>query len=68
MAVRKRGSRWQYDFTIKTKRFRGVIPEARTKAQAERAETQIRQDGYSGKYERATAPSFGSFVKEVYLP
>lgn len=53
---------------IKHQRFRGVIPEARTKAQAERAETQIRQDIYDGKYEKATAPSFDSFVKEVYLP
>lgn len=68
MAVRKRGGRWHYDFMIKTKRFRGVIPEARTKAQAERAETQIRQDVYDGKYEKAAAPSFESFVKEVYLP
>jgi integrase len=68
MAVRIRGGRWHYDFMIKTKRFRGVIPEARTKAQAERAETQIRQDVYEGKYVKATAPSLDSFVKEVYLP
>jgi integrase len=53
---------------IKTRRFRGVIPEARTKAQAERAETQIRQDVYEDKYEKATTPSFNSFVKEGYLP
>ena len=68
MTVRKRGGRWHYDFMIKTRRFRGVIPEARTKAQAERAETQIRQDVYEDKYEKATAPSLDSFVKEVYLP
>jgi integrase len=68
MAVRKRGGRWHYDFMIKTKRYRGVIPEARTKAQAERAETQIRQDAYEDKYEKAAAPSFESFVKEEYLP
>jgi hypothetical protein len=53
---------------IKTRRYRGVIPEARTKAQAERAETQIRQDAYEKKYEKVAAPSFESFVKEEYLP
>ncbi len=68
MAVRKRGGRWHYDFMIKASRYRGVIPEARTKAQAERAETQIREDVYGGKYEKATAPSFETFVKEEYLP
>ena len=30
-----------------------MIPEAQTKAQAERAETQIRQDAYKNKYEKA---------------
>src|SRR5262245_13017070 len=45
-----------------------VIPEARAKAQAERAETQIRQDAYEYKYEKTTAPSFESFVREEYLP
>jgi hypothetical protein len=39
-----------------------VIPEARTKAQAELAETQIRQDAYEDKYEKAAALSFESFV------
>lgn len=34
MAVRKRGGRWHYDFMIRHRRFRGVIPEARTKAPA----------------------------------
>ena len=33
-----------------------MIPEARTKAQTERAETQIRQDAYENKYEKAAAP------------
>src|SRR5215510_5685402 len=68
MSVRKRGGRWHYDFMIKTRRYRGVIPEARTKAQAERAEIQIRQDAYEKKYEKVAAPSFKSFVKEEYLP
>jgi integrase len=68
MAVRKRGDRWHYDFMIKHKRYRGVIPEARTKAQAERAETQIRQDVYDGKYGDSISPIFESFVEEVYLP
>jgi integrase len=68
MTVRRRGGRWHYDFMIKHKRYRGVVPEARTKAQAERAETQIRQDIYDSKYGKAAAPIFENFVKEVYIP
>lgn len=69
MAVKKRGGRWHYDFMIKHKRYRGVVPEARTKAQAEQAETQIRQDVYDSKYGKAIeSPIFETFVEEVYLP
>jgi integrase len=69
MAVRKRGGRWYYDFMIKLLRYRGVIPEARTKWEAEQAETKIRLAVYEGRYGRDEGKaSFSSFVEEIYLP
>jgi hypothetical protein len=43
MPVHKRGIKWHYAFAIRGVRYRGAIPEARTKFQAEKAETKIRQ-------------------------
>jgi len=66
--------RWQltktfyYDFWVEGRRYRGSIPEARTKAQAERAETKIRDSVYEGKYGKAVvAPTLAKFVAETYL-
>ena len=42
MTIRKRGTRYYYDFMIRRQRYRGAIPEARTKAEAEQAETKIK--------------------------
>jgi hypothetical protein len=50
-------------------RYRGAIPEASTKFDAEKAETKIRQDVYEGRYGRPTGnKDFGKFVEEVYKP
>jgi len=69
MAVHKRGDRWHYAFCIRGVRYRGALPEARTKFQAEKAETKIRQDVYEGRYGRPTGEmSFEKFVEEVYRP
>jgi len=69
MSVKKRGGRWYYDFMIKQTRYRGVVPEARTKWQAEQAETKIRLLVYEGKYGQVDGNgSFTDFVKETYLP
>ena|GEM_PF-5815011 len=46
MSVLKRGNKWCYDFWVNGKRYRGSIPEARVKAQAERAENVIRDQVY----------------------
>jgi integrase len=53
---------------INSRRFREAIPEARTKAQAERAETLARQEIYDGRYGTTLAPVFETFAREVYLP
>jgi hypothetical protein len=42
MTIRKRGTRYHYDFMIRWQRYRGALPEARTKAEAEQPETKIK--------------------------
>src|SRR5215213_10202874 len=57
MSVFKRGSKWSYDFWVNGKRYRGSIPEARVKAQAERAENAIRFQVYQGRYGKRETPA-----------
>ncbi len=69
MTIRKRGTRYYYDFMIRRLRYRGAIPEARTKAQAERAETKIKSMVYERKYGKLSASRpFTEFVQHTYLP
>jgi len=69
MTIRKRGTRYYYDFMIRRQRYRGALPEARTKAQAERAETKIKTMVYERKYGKVSASiPFAEFVHSVYLP
>jgi len=69
VSIFKRGEKWQYDFWVNGKRYRGSIPEARVKAQAERAVIKIRDSVYEGKYFKAVkAPGLSTFVEEVFLP
>ena len=70
MSVFKRGSKWCYDFWVGGKRYRGSIPEARVKAQAERAENAIRDQVYEGQYgkKKAAAPLLRDFVTNTFLP
>ena len=45
MTIRKRGSNYYYDFTLRGyPRMRGVIPEARTKWEAEQAEIKLKRN------------------------
>lgn len=46
MTTRKRGARYHYDFMIRRKRYRGALPEARTKAEAQQAESKIKNKIY----------------------
>src|SRR6187431_1070891 len=70
MSVFKRGSKWCFDFWVNGKRYRGSIPEARVKAQAERAENAIRDQVYDGRYgkKHAAAPLLRDFVTNTFLP
>ena len=61
--------RWHYEFRIRGACYRGALSEARTKWQAEQAETQIRQQVYEGKFGGlVSAPRLKDFIDEIYLP
>jgi integrase len=68
MAVRKRKNRWHYDFQVRGQRYRGSIPEARNKAQAERAETTIKHELFERRFGDGISKNFAEFVWEVYEP
>ena len=51
IAVRKSSNRWYYDFTVRRVRYRGVIPEARTRWQAQQAGNHIRDRIWEGNYD-----------------
>ena len=70
MSVFKRGSKWCYDFWVNGRRYRGSIPEARVKAQAERAEHAIRDQVYEGTYgkQKTPAPLLRDFITDTFLP
>ena len=67
--VHKRGNRWYYAFMIRRRRYRGVIPEAQNKWQAEKAEARIKNEIYEGKYGKAAGETlFSEFVEKSYIP
>jgi integrase len=72
MTVHKRGGRWHYAFMINGTRYRGALPEARTKKEAEEGEAQVRHSISQGTYGKAReevgTTLFAEFVDEVYLP
>jgi len=54
---------------IRTQRYRGAIPEARTKAEAEQAEVKIKNKIYERKFGKISASrNFSEFVNGTYLP
>ena len=61
MTVKKRGNEWWYDFG--NHKYRGPIPEARTKYEAEQAEIKLKRDVFDGKYGKQFGTmSFAKFV------
>jgi len=67
--VRKEGNRWHYDFQIKRVRYRGSIPEARTKAEALVAEAQKRREVFEGTYGKPRGEAaFDHYAESVFLP
>jgi integrase len=69
MAVRKRGKRWHYDFTIRGVRYRETVPEAQSKHEALQVEADARRAVYEGRYGRQMrSMSFERFVADVFNP
>ena len=69
MTIRKRGTRYHYDFMIRRQRYRGTLPEARTKAEAQQAEAKIKNKIYERKFGKvSTSILFTEFVRSTYLP
>src|SRR5215217_1944139 len=69
MSVRKRGTKWHYDFMIDSVRYRGSIKTARTKAQAECAELQIKLRVHEGMYGKPKGSiTMKEFVEARYIP
>ncbi len=67
------GQSYYYDFTIKGKRYRGALPEARNHAQAVQAAESVWDDIFNERFNPApVVPEpellFTDFVKETYLP
>lgn len=73
MSVYKRGQKgthWHYYFRVRGVRYRGALPEARTKKQAEQAESQLKQDVFEGRFGRLETGTMKlkEFIEDIYMP
>jgi integrase len=73
MSVYKRGTKgnhWHYYFRVRGVRYRGAIPEARTKRQAEQAEHKLKQDVYQGTFGMLETGTMkvDDFIDDIYMP
>jgi integrase len=60
---------WIVEFRLRGHYVKQAIPEARTKAEAEQAQTKIKRDIFDDKYNRAAGnKDFSEFVDEVFVP
>jgi integrase len=70
MPVRKIGDNWYFDVRINGVRNREVIPNARTRKQAEQAEIALRQELYEARFnpQQEEALLLSDFIDEHFLP
>jgi hypothetical protein len=70
MSVYKRGSHWHYRFRVRRVRYRGSLPEARTKWEAEQAESKIKQEIFEGRFGLVELGSekLVDFINKIFLP
>src|SRR4029078_8782944 len=66
----KKGAHWHYYFRVRGVRYRGVISEARTKKQAEQAESKIKQEIFEGRFGLVNSGTMklAKFIDEIYMP
>lgn len=60
-------ARWTVEFVLKGRRLIQSVPEARTQAQAERAESQLREDIYNRRYGEGKTMGLSDFFDNNYL-
>jgi integrase len=60
-------ARWKVEFVLKGRRLIQSVPEARTQAQAERAESQLREDIYNRRYGQGKTMGLSDFFDNNYL-
>jgi len=65
-----RHKHFHYRFRVNGVRYRGAVPGARTKWDAEQAEEKIKRDIFEGKYGTPASGkgNFGEFIEREYLP
>jgi len=73
MSVYKRGkesTHWHYYFRVRGVRYRGAIPEARTKWEAEQAESKIKREVFENRFGQVDLGSekLAAFIEKVFLP
>jgi integrase len=70
MPVRKRGNNWYFDIIMNGVRHRDLIPNARTKKQAEDAEIAFRQELFEARFKPKVedVPLLSDFIDEHFLP
>ncbi|MGH9971968.1 MAG: tyrosine-type recombinase/integrase [Pyrinomonadaceae bacterium] len=70
MSVYKRGSHWHYRFRVRRVRYRGALSEARTKWEAEQAESKIKQEIFEGRFGLVDLGSekLVDFINKIFLP
>ena len=66
----KNGTHWHYYFRVRGVRYRGAIPEARTKWEAEKAESKLKQDVFEGRFGKVEAGTMKlkDFIDDIYMP
>jgi integrase len=61
-------ARWTAEFILKGRRVIQAVPEARTQAEAVRAESKLREDIYHRRYGGVKDVGFTDFFENIYLP
>ena len=63
-----RDARWTAEFILKGRRVIQALPEARTQAEAVRAETKLREDIYHRRYGGVKDVGFSDFFEQTTYP
>jgi integrase len=61
---------YHYRFRIRGLRYRGSLPEARTRAEAERAENNLKQQVFEGRFGKVESGTMklDEFIDQIYMP